>query len=148
MARVWKFKDNVDTDTITPGRYNLTVDSEELAGIAFCEARPDFKPSEGDVIVAGKNFGCGSSRESAALAIKASGISAVIAESFARIFFRNAINIGLRVHTLDDTSIYSDGDDVEPESLDVAPLPGFLQRIVNAGGIVGYLRETGGKLDA
>jgi 3-isopropylmalate dehydratase small subunit len=99
MGRVFKFGDAISTDAIIPGRYNVTTDSAALGKACFIEARPDFAASvrAGDVIVAGRNFGCGSSREHAPLAIKAAGISAVIAESFARIFYRNAINIGLPV---------------------------------------------------
>ena len=94
MSRVWKFGDDINTDVITPGRFNLTTDLKELADCCFCETRPDFKPQNGDIIIAGSNFGCGSSRESAALAIKAAGIKAVVAKSFARIFYRNAVNNG------------------------------------------------------
>jgi len=147
MARVWRFGDNVDTDVITPGRFNLTTDLEELGGIAFCEVRPDFEPREGDVIIAGRNFGCGSSRESAALAIKAAGIRAVIAESFARIFFRNAVNVGLQVYTLEDASEFSDGNSVNLEEIEVSPPQEFLQRIIDVGGIVNYIRRNGGKLN-
>ena len=147
MARVWRFGDNVDTDAITPGRFNLTTDLEELGRVAFCETRPDFEPSGGDVIVAGRNFGCGSSRESAALAIKAAGIRAVLAESFARIFFRNAVNVGLQVYTLEDASGFSDGDSINLEEIDVSAPQGFLQEIIDTGGIVNYLRRNGGRLN-
>jgi 3-isopropylmalate/(R)-2-methylmalate dehydratase small subunit len=141
MARVWRFGDNIDTDIITPGRFNLTTDVDELAKIAFCEARPDFEPTEGDVIVAGENFGCGSSRESAAVAIKAAGISAVIAKSFARIFYRNAINIGLQLYIGDMQA--EDGDEISIEELAVEKPPQFLQEIIDAGGIKDYIKEQG-----
>jgi 3-isopropylmalate/(R)-2-methylmalate dehydratase small subunit len=95
--RAWKFGDDINTDVITPGRYTVTVDRKRLGEIAFIEYRPEFakEVNEGDVIVAGNNFGCGSSREHSPVAIKAAGVSAVIAKTFARIFFRNSINIGL-----------------------------------------------------
>jgi 3-isopropylmalate dehydratase, small subunit (EC 4.2.1.33) len=98
-GRVWKFKDDVDTDQIIPARYLVTTDPKELAKHVMEDADPTFpsKVKEGDILVAGKNFGCGSSREHAPLAIKGAGIAAVVAESFARIFFRNAINLGLLI---------------------------------------------------
>ena len=113
MARIWKFGENINTDLITPGRMNLTVDGKALGEICFAEYRPEFsaKVSSGDFIVAGKNFGCGSSRESAALAIKASGIKAVFAESFGRIFYRNAINIGLPAYFIQNSAEFEDGDE-------------------------------------
>src|SRR2546427_9522337 len=99
MARIFKFGDAISTDASVPGRYNVTTDAARLGKACFVEARPDFAGSvqEGDVIVGGRNFGCGSSREHAPMAIKAAGIQAVVARSFARIFYRNAINIGLPV---------------------------------------------------
>jgi len=99
MARVFRFGDGISTDAIMPGRYNLTTDPAALAKACFIENRPDFHETvrAGDVIVAGNNFGCGSSREHAPLSIKASGVSAVVARSFARIFYRNAVNLGLPV---------------------------------------------------
>src|SRR3989441_13332618 len=99
MARIFKFGDGISTDAIIPGRYNVTTDATALGKACFIEARPDFAGSvrEGDVIVGGRNFGCGSSREHAPMAIKAAGIQAVGARSVARIFYRNAINIGLPV---------------------------------------------------
>ena len=115
MARVFKFGDGISTDAIIPGRYNVTTDAAALGKACFIEARPDFAPSvhTGDVIVGGRNFGCGSSREHAPMAIKAAGIQAVVALSFARIFYRNAINIGLPVIQCD--ALYdaiADGDSV------------------------------------
>jgi len=116
MGRVFKLGDGVSTDAIIPGRYNVTTDLLALGKACLIEARPDFaagvKP--GDVIVAGRNFGCGSSREHAPLAIKAAGIKAVVARSFARIFYRNAVNIGLPIIQCD--AVYdtvSDGDAIE-----------------------------------
>ncbi|MBO8173789.1 MAG: 3-isopropylmalate dehydratase small subunit [Thermococcus sp.] len=153
--RVWKFWDNVSTDEITPGRYNLTKDPQELAKIAFIEVRPEFsqnvKPR--DVIVGGRNFGIGSSRESAALALKASGISGIIAKSFGRIFYRNCINLGIPL-LIGDTDWLNDGDEIEvdwkrgivrkgDEVRKFKPLDGFLFEIVENGGIIEYVRRRG-----
>lgn len=104
MPRIWKFGNSINTDLITPGRYNLTVDRRELAKIAFIEHRPEFSKQvqSGDIIVAGRNFGCGSSRETAVTALKECGIAAIIAPSFARIFYRNAINQGLVLIAADE----------------------------------------------
>ena len=115
MARVFRFGDGISTDAIMPGRYNLTTDPAALAKACFIENRPDFHETvrAGDVIVAGNNFGCGSSREHAPLSIKASGVSAVVARSFARIFYRNAVNLGLPVIRCADLhDAVQDGDDV------------------------------------
>ncbi|MCO6041918.1 3-isopropylmalate dehydratase small subunit [Thermococcus alcaliphilus] len=150
--RVWKFGDNISTDEITPGRYNLTKDPQELAKIAFIEVRPEFSQNvkPGDVIVAGRNFGIGSSRESAALALKASGISGIIAKSFGRIFYRNCINLGIPL-LIGDTEWLNDGDEIEvdwrsgivrkdDESRRFEPLDDFLFAIVMEGGIINYVR--------
>jgi len=155
--RVWKFGDDVNTDLITPGRYTITTDKTELGKIVFIEHRPEFaKVKTGDIIVAGKNFGCGSSREHAPVAIKAAGVSAVIAESFARIFFRNAINIGLPLFVCEEVDRIDDGDLVEINFetgqihdksknvvLKAKPLPRFIQKIVEKGGLVNFLRSEG-----
>ena len=119
MARIFKFADGISTDAIIPGRYNVTTDRAALGKACFVEARPDFSGAAkpGDVIVAGRNFGCGSSREHAPLAIQAAGIGAVIARSFARIFYRNAINIGLPVIQCDE--IYESVSDGDPIEVDV-----------------------------
>ena len=113
--RVWKFGNDINTDLITPGRYTVTTNKTELGKIAFIEHRPEFSEEVkmGDIIVAGKNFGCGSSREHAPVALKAAGVSAVIARSFARIFFRNAINIGLPLFICEKVDRIKDGDLVE-----------------------------------
>ncbi len=153
--RVWKFWDNVSTDEITPGRYNLTKDPQELAKIAFIEVRPEFSQNvkPGDVIVGGRNFGIGSSRESAALALKASGISGIIAKSFGRIFYRNCINLGIPL-LIGDTDWLNDGDEIEvdwkrgivrkgDEVRKFKPLDGFLFEIVESGGILEYVRRRG-----
>ena len=156
--RAWKFGDDINTDVITPGRYTVTTDKKRLGEIAFIEYRPEFAKGvhEGDVIVAGYNFGCGSSREHSPVAIKAAGISAVVAKSFARIFFRNAINIGLPLFVCEDTDMIDDGDvvnidfktgDIRDETtgivLKVKPLPTFMQKIVDSGGLVNFLRNDG-----
>ncbi len=156
--RAWKFGDDINTDVITPGRYTVTTDRKRLGQIAFIEYRPEFakKVQERDVIVAGNNFGCGSSREHSPVAIKAAGISAVIAKSFARIFFRNSINIGLSLYVCEEANRIDDGDDVEIDiktgeihdktkgiTLKAEPLPEFMQRIVEKGGLVNFLRSDG-----
>jgi len=145
-VRAWKFGDDINTDVITPGRYTVTTDRKRLGEIAFIEYRPEFakEVQEGDVIVAGNNFGCGSSREHSPVAIKAAGISAVIAKSFARIFFRNSINIGLSLFVCEDADKIDDGDEVEIDfNLKVKPLPKFMEKIVEKGGLVNFLRSDG-----
>jgi len=119
MARVFKFGDGISTDAIIPGRYNVTTDPSALGKACFIEARPDFATTvqSGDVIVGGRNFGCGSSREHAPMAIKAAGVQAVVARSFARIFYRNAINIGLPVIQCD--AVYDAVGDGDPISIDI-----------------------------
>ena len=153
--RVWKFGDSISTDAITPGRYNLTKDPQELAKIAFIEVRSEFsrEVKRGDVIVGGKNFGTGSSRESAALALKAAGISGIIAKSFGRIFYRNCINLGIPL-LIGDTDWLKDGDEIEvdwqggivrrgEEIRQFEPLEEFLFEIVKDGGIIEYLQRRG-----
>ncbi|MCX6687457.1 MAG: 3-isopropylmalate dehydratase, partial [Methanoregula sp.] len=109
--RVWKFGDNIDTDAIIPGRFLTIYDEKELAQHAFEGTRDDFSrlAQDGDVIVAGRNFGCGSSREHAPLALKGAGIRFILAHSFARIFFRNAINVGLLPLVCPQTDAIKDG---------------------------------------
>lgn len=156
--RAWKFGDDVNTDLITPGRYTLTTDKTKLGKIAFIEYRPEFAKEirAGDVVVAGENFGCGSSREHAAIALKAAGVGAVIAKSFARIFFRNAINTGLPLLICEETDRIDDGDMLEINHrtgeihnktkgivLKAKPLPEFAQKIVDRGGLVNFLRSEG-----
>lgn len=119
MGRVFKLGDGISTDAIIPGRYNVTTDLNALGKACLIEARPDFVQNvqPGDVIVAGRNFGCGSSREHAPLAIKASGVSAVVARSFARIFYRNAVNIGLPVIQCDGLfDAVEDGNQVDVDA--------------------------------
>ncbi|MEW6722957.1 MAG: 3-isopropylmalate dehydratase [Candidatus Micrarchaeota archaeon] len=162
---IWKFPDNMNTDFISPARYNLTsnltASAAELAKIAFCEYRPEFAKNvkEGDIIAAGENFGCGSSRESAVAALKGCKISAVLAKSFARIFYRNAINIGLRCIAV-DTSGIEEGDDVEIDHAKGVirnrtkgwELPyaedELTKKILQEGGIIAFLQKNGtGSLD-
>ncbi|MDR1733929.1 MAG: 3-isopropylmalate dehydratase small subunit [Oscillospiraceae bacterium] len=153
MNKVIKYGDNVDTDVIIPARYLNTTDRKELASHAMEDIDADFhqKITAGDIIVAGKNFGCGSSREHAPIVIKESGIALIIAESFARIFYRNAINIGLAIiESAEAAREIEDGDVlsvdftagiITNESQDgkqyrVAPFPPFLQNIIRSGGLV------------
>jgi 3-isopropylmalate/(R)-2-methylmalate dehydratase small subunit len=157
MARVFRFGDGISTDAIMPGRYNLTTDPAALARACFIENRPDFAGSvrPGDVIVAGSNFGCGSSREHAPLSIKACGISAVVARSFARIFYRNAVNLGLPV--IRCTDLYDaaqEGDEVEVDiqrgwivahgrTFQGEPPSAVARRISEAGSLVELIRHHG-----
>lgn len=153
-----KYGDNVDTDVIIPARYLNTSDPQELAKHCMEDIDPDFhnKASEGDIIVAGKNFGCGSSREHAPIAIKESGISCVIAETFARIFYRNAINIGLAIIECSEAAKdIKDGDELkvdfdEGEVRNItsgkvyktAPFPAFMQKIIASGGLIEYIKKS------
>lgn len=160
MGKAWKYGDDINTDLIIPARYLNTSDPRELAKHCMEDAdggRFAREHSPGDVIVAGKNFGCGSSREHAPLAIKASGVAAVIAESFARIFFRNAINIGLPI--LESPEAARSIRQSEEVSFDLAsgtisaggvtyrfePYPEELQEIVRAGGLLAYVRARRAK---
>jgi 3-isopropylmalate/(R)-2-methylmalate dehydratase small subunit len=153
-GRVHKYSDNVNTDEIIPARYLNTADPAELARHCMEDIDKDFakRVAQGDIIVAGRNFGCGSSREHAPISIKAAGVSCVIAESFARIFFRNAINIGLPIVEIKDTSKIKNGDVLEivlahgkikdvtnGQSYSSAPFPDFLLKIINSGGLMNYI---------
>ncbi|CQR73081.1 2,3-dimethylmalate dehydratase small subunit [Sporomusa ovata DSM 2662] len=156
-GKVWRYGDNVDTDVIIPARYLNTADMKELALHAMEDIDPTFagKVKEGDMIVAGKNFGCGSSREHAPGALKAAGVACVVAESFARIFYRNAINIGLPLIELGEGEInIKDGDMLavdlaagqaenlaSGEKFTIPALPGFIQDIAQAGGLVAYTQQ-------
>ncbi len=115
MGKAWKFGENLNTDEIIPGRFNITTDPQELAKHVFCEIRPDYaeNAAAGDIVVGGRNFGCGSSREHAPIAIKGSGVKCVIAPSYARIFFRNAINIGLPILECSASADIEEGDELE-----------------------------------
>jgi len=157
-GRAWKFGDDISTDHITPGRYyHLRSNMPELAKHVMEDADPDFpeKMKQGDFIVAGKNFGMGSSREHAPLAIKIAGVSAVIAKSFARIFYRNSINVGLPVLIADTESIDA-GDELEVDlssgiirnltkgvEIESKPLPEIMIRILNEGGLIDYVKKRG-----
>ncbi|ADZ08422.1 3-isopropylmalate dehydratase small subunit [Methanobacterium lacus] len=161
-GKVWKFGDDVDTDIIIPGRYLVLRDEKELAACVMEGCDPDFseKVSEGDIIVAGKNFGCGSSREHAPIAIKGAGVAAVVAESFARIFYRNSINIGLPLIEAKNVSkSVSEGDIIEidvdkgilkdldtSEEFEIKPLPVFMLGIMNEGGLINYLKNHIGEI--
>ncbi|MCM8799103.1 MAG: 3-isopropylmalate dehydratase small subunit [Candidatus Omnitrophica bacterium] len=157
-GKAHKFGDNINTDYIISGRYKFSItDPKELAKHIFEDIVPNFsqKVKEGDFIVAGKNFGCGSSREQAPLAIKASGIKAVIAQSFARIFYRNAINLGLmlieadtsRIKEDDELEIFLEKNKIKNISqnieIDIKPLPALMQEILNSGGAIEYFKKHG-----
>src|SRR6185312_9132033 len=151
-GKVWKFGDDVDTDVIIPARYLMTSDPDELAAHVMEDIDPDFtsKVQAGDIIVAGKNFGCGSSREHAPIAIKAAGVKAVVAESFARIFYRNAINIGLALVEAPEASQETETGDIleidtdegglvndrTGKSYSSNPFPPYVQQIIDAGGLM------------
>ena len=157
MGKAWKFEDNLNTDEIIPARYNITIIPQELAKNVFCEIKPEYAKTvqPGDVIVGGQNFGCGSSREHAPIAIKGSGAKCIIASSYARIFFRNAINIGLPILECPQAVAgISEGDEVEVNlatgeifdrtsghKYQAQALPDFVLKIAEAGGIVNFLKE-------
>ncbi|MBN2067977.1 MAG: 3-isopropylmalate dehydratase small subunit [Candidatus Diapherotrites archaeon] len=160
-GKAWKFNDNIDTDVIIPARYLNTSDPKELASHCMEDIDKEFtkKVSHGDIIVAGKNFGCGSSREHAPIAIKNAGISCVIAESFARIFYRNSINMGLPIFECPGAAQkISQGNEIEVnaetgeiknlsrnESYRAAPMPPFIQRIISLGGLMEYVKQESKK---
>ena len=151
------YGDNVDTDRIIPGKYTKTLDRSHLAAHVLEDLDPQFsrRVKEGDILVAGENFGCGSSREQAPVALKAAGVSVVVAASFARIFYRNAINIGLPVVEIGKHAI-GNGHEVRVDLLngvvedldagqryEAAKMPQVMIDILQAGGLVAYLREHG-----
>ncbi|MDD7589382.1 3-isopropylmalate dehydratase small subunit [Bullifex porci] len=156
-GKVFRYKDNVDTDVIIPARYLNTSNAEELASHCMEDIDKDFvkKVKKGDIIVADKNFGCGSSREHAPLAIKTSGIGCVIARSFARIFYRNSINIGLAILECEEACDNIEaGDEVEVdfdsgviknltknEEYQAEPFPPFMQSLISAGGLAPYMAK-------
>lgn len=159
MARIWMLGDNVNTDVIIPGRYNVTTDRAQLARYCLCEVMPEFaqQVQAGDVLMAGHNFGCGSSREHAPAAIQACGVRVVIARSFARIFYRNSVNIGLPVLVCEEATLASEGgQEIEvdlasgvihnlttDQTFQAEPLDPFVARIAEAGGIINYIRREG-----
>ena len=157
QGHVFKYGDNVDTDVIIPARYLNSFDAKELASHAMADIDPEFakKVQAGDLIVAKKNFGCGSSREHAPLCLKTAGVSCVIAETFARIFYRNAINIGLPILECEEAANDIDAGDTvsvdfntgvitnetKGKTYQAEPFPAFMQRIMAAGGLVTYTKE-------
>ncbi|MDR3593708.1 3-isopropylmalate dehydratase small subunit [Clostridium sp.] len=156
-GKVFKYGDNVDTDVIIPARYLNTSDAKELAAHCMEDIDVDFVKNvkDGDIIVANKNFGCGSSREHAPLAIKTAGVSCVIASTFARIFYRNAINIGLPILECDEAvKKIEAGDELEVDfstgliknltknqTYQGEAFPGFMQKIIDNDGLIGYIRS-------
>lgn len=156
-GRVWKFGDNIDTDLIIPARYLNTSDPKELAKHVMEDADSSFpsKVKEGDIIIAGRNFGCGSSREHAPLAIKSAGVQAVIAKSFARIFFRNAFNMGLPIFEVPELIDETDEGDTVEINLDsgeivnltkskkykTKPIPPFMQELIRTGGLIEWTKK-------
>ncbi|MDR1604164.1 MAG: 3-isopropylmalate dehydratase small subunit [Gracilibacteraceae bacterium] len=164
MGKVWKFGDNIDTDAIIPARYLNETGAAHLAAHCMEDADPDFarRVQPGDIIVGGRNFGCGSSREHAPAAIKAAGLTAVIAESYARIFFRNALNIGLPIYECAEAARdVAAGDEVEVDPVSglirdktkgteyqARPLPPFMRELIAAGGLIAHIHARGGKENA
>ena len=160
-GKVWRYGNNIDTDVIIPARYLNTFDPKELASHCMVDIDETFAKNvkDGDIMVGGKNFGCGSSREHAPVAIKASGVPVVIAASFARIFYRTGINIGLplleigadveKIHAGDELSVdVSTGvihDLTTGDTFKAHPLPGFIQDIAKAGGLVEYVKQQSKK---
>ncbi len=156
-GKVWKFGDNIDTDAIIPARYLNTSDPHELAKHVMEDADREFpsKVGAGDMIVAGANFGCGSSREHAPIAIRAAGIQAVVAKSFARIFYRNAFNIGLPIFESEEApGGIREGDEIEidadggairnitkGEEYAAKPIPPFMQELIAAGGLIEWTKK-------
>ncbi|MBN1231371.1 MAG: 3-isopropylmalate dehydratase [Anaerolineales bacterium] len=156
MAKIWKFGSDVDTDQMVPGRYAPYMrPNEDVGTAAFIEARPDFnqQAQPGDIIVAENNFGCGSSREYAPFALKRREIAAIIANSYARIFYRNAVNLGIPLYTAPDVVAWlQDGDSVTldldgnlivrgNDQMALPPIQSFAKAIIDSGGIVNYVRE-------
>ncbi|MBN2372323.1 3-isopropylmalate dehydratase small subunit [bacterium] len=155
-GRAWKYGDNINTDEIIPARYLNMTEPEELAKHCLEDLDKGFMPriKTGDILVGGKNFGCGSSREHAPICIKASGLSCVIAASFARIFFRNAINIGLPIIESEKASLrIRSGDELEVllgegkvvnltrgEEYEITPYPAFMQELISSGGLMNYIK--------
>jgi 3-isopropylmalate/(R)-2-methylmalate dehydratase small subunit len=160
MGKIWKFGDDMDTDLIIPARYLNTSDPNILDGHCMEDADPEFisKMQRGDIIVAGKNFGCGSSREHAPISIKAAGIACVIAKSFARIFYRNAFNMGLPIFESPDLwdmvkdcdTLAVDGDEEWAKTCDGKLYPfrkmhPFMRELMNDGGLMKHIAKGGAK---
>jgi 3-isopropylmalate/(R)-2-methylmalate dehydratase small subunit len=157
-GRVWLFGDDINTDLIIPARYLNTFDPKELAQYCMIDEDAEFpsKVKAGDIIVAGKNFGCGSSREHAPIAIKAAGVACVVAKSFARIFYRNAINIGLAIAECKDDLNVKNGDLIEIDfengrikncqtgkELQSTQFPAFMKELIHAGGLMQWIKARG-----
>jgi 3-isopropylmalate/(R)-2-methylmalate dehydratase small subunit len=155
-GKVWRFGKDIDTDLIIAARYLNTSVPEELAKHVMEDADPQFvsKMNVGDIIVAGDNFGCGSSREHAPIALKASGISAIIAPTFARIFYRNAFNMGLPIFELPQSAEISEGDEISvnmnegtitnkstSKTYNFTPIPPFMQELIDAGGLMNFAQN-------
>ncbi len=155
-GKVWTFGDDIDTDAIIPARHLTTSDPAKLAAHVMEDADPDFakRVKPGDIIVAGKNFGCGSSREHAPIAIKAAGIGAVVARSFARIFYRNAFNIGLPIFESPEWEGIEEGDIIEiradegkiidttkDREFEAMPIPLFMQELISSGGLIEWTKK-------
>jgi 3-isopropylmalate/(R)-2-methylmalate dehydratase small subunit len=155
-GRAWKYGDDINTDVIFPGRYLAMTDPEEMAEHAMEDLDPDFvnQVQEGDIVVAGSYFGCGSSREQAVTCLKYAGISAIVAKSFARIFYRNAVNLGMPVVQCHETDEIEKGQELEidleggelriadtGETLQFKPLPEFILGIIEDGGLIPNLRK-------
>lgn len=155
-GNVWKFGDNIDTDLIIAARYLNTSDPVELAKHIMEDARNGFIDmiAQGDIIVGGENFGCGSSREHAPVALKAAGIGAVVAKSYARIFYRNAFNTGLPIFEIKETDSINEGDVLEinmaegsivnktqDQSYTFAPIPEFMMELLELGGLMEYAKK-------
>ncbi|WP_169943072.1 MULTISPECIES: 3-isopropylmalate dehydratase small subunit [unclassified Campylobacter] len=157
QGKVWKFGDNIDTDIIIAARYLNTSDENELAKHIMEDADPKFssKISSGDIIVAGENFGCGSSREHAPLALKAAGIGAIVAKSYARIFYRNSFNTGLLILEISETDEINEGDELKidvdsgvivnlstKKEYKFSPIPEFMQELLKSGGLIEYAKKN------
>jgi 3-isopropylmalate dehydratase small subunit len=156
-GKIWKFGDNIDTDAIIPARYLNTSDPQELAAHCMEDADPAFvtKIKAGDVILGGENFGCGSSREHAPIAIKAAGISCVVAKSFARIFYRNAFNMGLPIFESRELGkAIQEGEEItvdsargtititkENKTFTINPIPPFMEQLITDGGLMKHIAK-------
>ena len=155
-GKVWNFGANIDTDVIIAARYLNSSDPEHLAKYVMEDADPDFpkKLKKGDIIVAGENFGCGSSREHAPIALKAAGVAAVVAPSFARIFYRNAFNMGLPIFELPESLEIKEGEEISIDldngkitnnttnkTYDFIAIPPFMQELISSGGLINYAKE-------
>ena len=159
-GKVWNFGANIDTDIIIAARYLNSSDPEHVAKYVMEDADPEFpkKLQRGDIIVAGENFGCGSSREHAPIALKAAGVAAVVAPSFARIFYRNAFNMGLPIFELPESLEIKEGEEISIDldngkitnnttnkTYDFIAIPPFMQELIAAGGLINYAKAEMGR---